>query len=464
MIYLDGQNSNQLCYKIVKDIYTNYKGAAIVLRKSKNPKAMANAEELLGSLKKCFDDLLKKIQGLSKASYFATAAQPKSTSKSNSSGNVHVKSHLDSKQNNSSSQELVSFWPKRSGCTSREEYENAVERFFHMPEVAAIKEKMEDLEEKWRKESIVVIENAAKFKKTVAGYVYALYNPLFPDLLKIGATFRTPEIRARELSGTGIPEPFTVVAELKCSDPFITEREVHYHFATVRKYGRRKEFFTLAPETARKHFQSLKEKAMQALSKEAAARIAKRLKRMKKTLEATQEKDRKSKNLADTSKFDRARSIVKDAPGLQALTAEVVKYQQSVDACTESLVRFKTDYGPSMGEISEFMSFVIDKAPAFKESMAIMSEAKERYVELEKLASVSAKENAEREINVEKLKDLKTEMELRRRQSLLKMEEEEFKFSQYKKHALEEAAEGESQNQQNKKKQAAERRSFVCIE
>ena len=52
---------DQLCYKVGKDIYTSYSGAEIVLRKSKNLKAIANAEELLVLLKKCFDDLLKKM-------------------------------------------------------------------------------------------------------------------------------------------------------------------------------------------------------------------------------------------------------------------------------------------------------------------------------------------------------------------------------------------------------------------
>jgi len=117
---------------------------------------------------------------------------------------------------------------------------------------------------------------------------------------------------------------------------------------------------------------------------------------------------------------------------LQGLTTEVVKYTQSVDGCTESIikngealnglgqsyVKFKADYGPDMQEVHGFVSFLIDKAPAFKESMAMMTEAKERdmkveeqminvkkqSIDLSNLQSTSAKENADRDIEVARRK------------------------------------------------------------
>ena len=73
---------------------------------------------------------------------------------------------------------------------------------------------------------------------------------------------RTPAIRLRELSGTGIPEPFELVAVLPCTNPVVMEREIHTHFAEVRKYGKKKEFFTLTRETVAVYFDSLAVKAM----------------------------------------------------------------------------------------------------------------------------------------------------------------------------------------------------------
>jgi hypothetical protein len=88
------------------------------------------------------------------------------------------------------------------------------------------------------------------------GYVYAAWNPLFPDLIKIGATMRAfPIMRVEELSSwAGVPEPFQLVASITTPDPFALEREIHRHFDSVRKYGRKKEFFLIAKEEIGYHF------------------------------------------------------------------------------------------------------------------------------------------------------------------------------------------------------------------
>jgi hypothetical protein len=82
------------------------------------------------------------------------------------------------------------------------------------------------------------------------GYVYAAWNPLFPDLVKIGATMRAfPIMRVDELSSwAGVPEPFQLVASITAPDPFALERDIHKHFDSVRKYGRKKEFFLVTKE------------------------------------------------------------------------------------------------------------------------------------------------------------------------------------------------------------------------
>ena len=89
-----------------------------------------------------------------------------------------------------------------------------------------------------------------------AGYVYAAWNPLFPDLIKIGATMRaSPYLRVRELSScAGVPEPFQLVASIPTPDPFALERTIHAFYASARKYGRRKEFFMLSRDNVVYHF------------------------------------------------------------------------------------------------------------------------------------------------------------------------------------------------------------------
>ena len=87
------------------------------------------------------------------------------------------------------------------------------------------------------------------------GYVYAAWNPVFADLIKIGATMRrTPYIRVKELSGTGVPEPFQLIAYIPSKTPFALEREIHSHFDSVRKYGRKKEFFIISRSDIVEHF------------------------------------------------------------------------------------------------------------------------------------------------------------------------------------------------------------------
>lgn len=62
-----------------------------------------------------------------------------------------------------------------------------------------------------------------------------------------------------ELSTTRVPEPFQLVASIPCKDPFGLEREIHAHYESVRKYGRKKEFFAISiPEAVHQfHLRSM---------------------------------------------------------------------------------------------------------------------------------------------------------------------------------------------------------------
>ena len=91
------------------------------------------------------------------------------------------------------------------------------------------------------------------------GFVYAAWNQLFPDLIKIGATHRdTPFARLKELSGSNVPRPFELVACLPSKDPFAMEKNIHSYFnsARIKKGTRYCEFFRLSREMVSEYFSS----------------------------------------------------------------------------------------------------------------------------------------------------------------------------------------------------------------
>ena len=82
------------------------------------------------------------------------------------------------------------------------------------------------------------------------GYVYVLTNPAIPGLVKIGCTTRDPEARARELNGTGLPQPYTVLWH---SGPVVDhralEQRTHAALEPLRDNPGR-EFFRIDPREA----------------------------------------------------------------------------------------------------------------------------------------------------------------------------------------------------------------------
>ena len=59
------------------------------------------------------------------------------------------------------------------------------------------------------------------------GYVYVLRNESFPDLIKIGHTSRSVEVRLKELNTTGVPTPFTILQSWVVPEGFETEKIIH---------------------------------------------------------------------------------------------------------------------------------------------------------------------------------------------------------------------------------------------
>ena len=86
------------------------------------------------------------------------------------------------------------------------------------------------------------------------GYIYILRNKAFPDLLKIGYTFRSAKTRAKELSAdTGVPYEFEVIYEVETINPEEKEELIHKRLSKYRtsKLGYQTEFFEVSYEEAK---------------------------------------------------------------------------------------------------------------------------------------------------------------------------------------------------------------------
>tara|TARA_B110000967_G_C18877573_1_gene559246 strand:- start:90 stop:614 length:525 start_codon:yes stop_codon:yes gene_type:complete len=80
------------------------------------------------------------------------------------------------------------------------------------------------------------------------GWLYILGNKSMPDLYKVGQTTRSPEERAKELSGsTGVATPFYVIHSFEVDDVHIAEKEAHTLLSAYRVSNGR-EFFKLDEE------------------------------------------------------------------------------------------------------------------------------------------------------------------------------------------------------------------------
>ena len=73
-------------------------------------------------------------------------------------------------------------------------------------------------------------------------WIYVLANNAMPGLYKVGWTERNPIDRAKDLSTTGLPEPFKVVYEHKTNLTMDIEKKIHKELDSYRNRGNR-EFF-----------------------------------------------------------------------------------------------------------------------------------------------------------------------------------------------------------------------------
>lgn len=75
-----------------------------------------------------------------------------------------------------------------------------------------------------------------------SGYVYILINQSMPNIIKVGKTKRDSKLRAKELSNTSVPTPFTVAFEIFSDSMDDLERKMHEHLKDYRVANNR-EFF-----------------------------------------------------------------------------------------------------------------------------------------------------------------------------------------------------------------------------
>ena len=84
------------------------------------------------------------------------------------------------------------------------------------------------------------------------GVLYVLTNDALPGLLKVGKTSKSPEVRAAELSATGLPAPFGVAWKSRpLHDVSNAERAAHRALAAYRESAGREFFRVDLPEALR---------------------------------------------------------------------------------------------------------------------------------------------------------------------------------------------------------------------
>jgi len=67
------------------------------------------------------------------------------------------------------------------------------------------------------------------------GWIYIITNKAMPGLVKVGFSMKDPEIRARELGGTGLPHEYVVDYEVLVEEPQTIEQAVHRRLGEYRE-------------------------------------------------------------------------------------------------------------------------------------------------------------------------------------------------------------------------------------
>ena len=93
----------------------------------------------------------------------------------------------------------------------------------------------------------------------MAGFVYIMSNPAFPNLIKIGKSRKDPTTdRVSELNQTGVPQPFKVEYYALVENENYLEQELH-EFYDSKRPNKSREFFSVDCSEAIETIRSLSE-------------------------------------------------------------------------------------------------------------------------------------------------------------------------------------------------------------
>ena len=93
----------------------------------------------------------------------------------------------------------------------------------------------------------------------MAGFIYIMSNPAFPNLIKIGKSRKDPTTdRVSELNQTGVPQPFKVEYYALVENENYLEQELHEFYDSQRP-NKSREFFSVDCSEAIKTIRSLSE-------------------------------------------------------------------------------------------------------------------------------------------------------------------------------------------------------------
>ena len=82
-----------------------------------------------------------------------------------------------------------------------------------------VRQNLDQLYSRWEADETKLHEQAKATGKAPFGACYAALCPVFGHLIKLGSTLRSPMERVCELSTSGVPEPFQLVAVVHCYWP-----------------------------------------------------------------------------------------------------------------------------------------------------------------------------------------------------------------------------------------------------
>ena len=160
------------------------------------------------------------------------------------------------------------------------------------------------------------------------GCVYVISNKAMPGLFKVGFTTRSPEERAAELSGTGLPYPSMVEFSVEVQNAATVEREAHRLLATLR----------VSPD--REWFQCSRAEAITAIKKAAGTVVRKEKDRVV-------EEERRRAAQADAQRKEEARQRKEGAIKARNVAREAAR-QAIVDR-----------YAPQLAALADVPHFVI---------------------------------------------------------------------------------------------------------